>query len=157
MADPVSQSSSSSDAHFQQTHKDIVDFQTIFLPKHWSMQKKATSLISQWSYQGQLGLLPVHISPLLLSLIKLFVSFCFEEMVVGALQILGAQKVEGVLWRSSEELRILRENSWSNRIRLHKFNCFMKLFLSHNYILIIFYYRPGERRACTEWWLMQYI
>lgn len=30
-------------------------------------------------------------------------------MVVGALQIPDTQKVEGILWRSQEELRILRE------------------------------------------------
>lgn len=33
----------------------------------------------------------------------------------------------------------------------------MKLFLSKNDILIIYCYRVGERSACTEQWLMQYI
>lgn len=43
---------------------------------------------------------------------------------MGALQIADTQKVEGVLWRSSEELRVSSEKQL-NRIRLHKFNCFI--------------------------------
>ena len=77
-------------------------------PSVEAMQRKAACLISQWTYHGQLGFLSVRTSPLS-SFIHFCVSFCFEEMVMGALQIPGTQRVEWVLWTSSEKLRTLRK------------------------------------------------
>lgn len=163
MADPVLQSSSSSDVHFQQTDTDILDFQTIFLLKCWSNAKESSLFNfpvklprAAWvAVNSSLGCSQFTPPLFFCHSLNFLFHFVLKQWWWVLYRYLVPRK-----WREFYgEVRTnwgYWENSYLNRIRLHKFNCFMKLLPSKYYILIIYCCRAGER-ACSEWWLMQYI